>query len=37
MGTLMEADASKLVLKGIDGLESTITFPEIKEAKVVLF
>jgi len=37
MGTLMEADASKLVLKGIDSLESTITFPEIKEAKVVLF
>ena len=37
MGTLMEADASKLVLKGIDGLESTINFPEIKEAMVVLF
>jgi len=37
MGTLMEADASKLVLKGKDGLESTIAFPEIKEAKVVLF
>jgi len=36
-GSLMEADASKLVLKGKDGLESTINFPEIKEAKVVLF
>jgi len=36
MGTLMEADASKLVLKGKDGLESTMTFPEIKEANVVL-
>jgi len=37
MGILMDADASKLVLKGKDGLESTIAFPEIKEAKVVLF
>ena len=37
MGILMEADASKLVLKGKDGLDSTVTFPEIKEAKVVIF
>jgi len=36
MGTLMEADASKLVLKGKDGLESTMTFSEILEAKVFI-
>ena len=37
MGILVEVDATKLVVKGKDGLEIPVNFPEIKEARVVIF